>query len=192
MLIRVDALAGRFASDHLHILVVDERVEKANGVAPSAHAGQEVVGDASLLLGHLLPHLASDDALEFADHLGEGCGTHDRADDVVSVVHPSGPLAERLVDRVLEDPGTFLDGMDLGSEQLHPVDVERLPLDVVHSHEDLALESEVGRQRCGGDAVLSRAGLGDDSLLAHLLGEEALADHVVDLVRAGMVQVLPL
>ena len=129
---------------------------------------------------------------EFADHLGKGCGTHDRADDVVGVVHPSGPLAERLVDRVLEDPGTFLDGMDPGSEQLHPVDVERLPLDVVHSHEDLALESEVGRQRCGGDAVLSRAGLGDDSLLAHLLGEEALADHVVDLVRAGMVQVLPL
>ena len=82
--------------------------------------------------------------------------------------------------------------MDLGSEQLHPVDVERLPLDIVHSHEDLAFQSEVGCQRGGGDAVLSRSGLRDDPLLPHLLGEEALADHVVDLVGAGVVEVLPL
>ncbi|MND30601.1 hypothetical protein D3C80_211340 [compost metagenome] len=36
------------------------------------------------------------------------------------------------------------------------------------------------------------AGLGDDALLAHALGQEDLADAVVDLVRAGMVQLFAL
>ena len=43
-----------------------------------------------------------------------------------------------------------------------------------------------------GDAVLPRAGLGDDARLAHALGEQDLADGVVDLVRAGVVQVFAL
>ena len=43
-----------------------------------------------------------------------------------------------------------------------------------------------------GDAVLARAGLGDDALLAHALGKQALAERVVDLVRAGVQQVFAL
>ena len=38
----------------------------------------------------------------------------------------------------------------------------------------------------------ARAGLGDDALLAHALGQQSLADGVVDLVRAGMVKVFAL
>jgi hypothetical protein len=44
----------------------------------------------------------------------------------------------------------------------------------------------------GGHAVLTGAGLGDDALLAHALGEQGLAEGVVDLVRAGVQQVLAL
>ena len=44
----------------------------------------------------------------------------------------------------------------------------------------------------GGDAVLAGAGLGDDALLAHAAGEQRLAEHVVDLVRAGVGEVLAL
>jgi hypothetical protein len=40
--------------------------------------------------------------------------------------------------------------------------------------------------------VLARAGLGDDAGLAHPPGEQGLAQHVVDLVRAGVGQVLAL
>jgi len=40
--------------------------------------------------------------------------------------------------------------------------------------------------------VLAGAGLGDDPLLAHACGQQGLADGVVDLVRAGVVQVLAL
>ena len=44
----------------------------------------------------------------------------------------------------------------------------------------------------GGDAVLARAGLGDDARLAHALGEQDLAEAIVDLVRAGVIEVLAL
>lgn len=40
--------------------------------------------------------------------------------------------------------------------------------------------------------MLAGAGLGDDAGLAHALGEQRLAQHVVDLVRAGVVEVLAL
>ncbi len=42
------------------------------------------------------------------------------------------------------------------------------------------------------DAVLAGAGLGDDARLAHALGEQDLAEAIVDLVRAGVVQLLAL
>ncbi len=44
----------------------------------------------------------------------------------------------------------------------------------------------------GGDTVLTSAGLGDDPGLPHPLGEKRLAEHVVDLVAAGVVEVLTL
>ena len=43
-----------------------------------------------------------------------------------------------------------------------------------------------------GHAVLAGAGLGDDALLAHALGQQSLTDAVVDLVGAGVQQVLAL
>ena len=44
----------------------------------------------------------------------------------------------------------------------------------------------------GGDAVLARSGFRDDARLAHLCGEKALANGVVDFVRAGVEQVFAL
>ena len=44
----------------------------------------------------------------------------------------------------------------------------------------------------GGHAVLAGPGLGDDRRLAHVPGQQRLAEHVVDLVGAGVGQVLPL
>ena len=38
--------------------------------------------------------------------------------------------------------------------------------------------------------MLTRTGLGDDAALAHASSNQSLADRVVDLVRAGVVQVL--
>ena len=40
--------------------------------------------------------------------------------------------------------------------------------------------------------MLAGAGLGDDARLAHLTGQQGLAQHIVDLVRSGVVQVFSL
>ena len=83
-------------------------------------------------------------------------------------------------------------GSTVGAEEPHPLDVGRLPAHVLGAHVDDALEPEPragGRRR---DAVLSGARLGDDPPLPEPPREHDLAERVVDLVRAGVVQVLAL
>ena len=85
-----------------------------------------------------------------------------------------------------------LDGAHLGAEHLHAQHVRLLPLDVDRAHVDDAGQTELGAQRRGGDAMHAGAGLGDDAGLAHALGQHDLAEHVVHLVRAGVVELLAL
>ena len=68
-----------------------------------------------------------------------------------------------------------LTGIDLGAEQAHARDVERLALGVDLAHVDRALEAEQGRRGGGRHAVLAGAGLGDHARLAEALGEQRLA-----------------
>ena len=82
--------------------------------------------------------------------------------------------------------------MDRGAEQLHAEDVERLPPHVLGAHEDLALQAEQRGDRRRRHAVLPGAGFGDDARLAHAARQQSLADRVVDLVRAGVTEVLAL
>ena len=67
-----------------------------------------------------------------------------------------------------------------------------MALDVLGTHVDDALHAEACRNRGRGHAMHACAGLGDHSLLAHAARQEGLADGVVDLVGASMVQVFPL
>lgn len=143
--VRVHPLARGLAPYHADAGVVDELVEQPYGVAPAAHACQEAVRPAPLGLGQLGADLPADYALEVADHRGIRMGPHDRPDDVVGVLDAPGPLPEGLVDRVLEHPGARRHRVHLGPQELHPVDVEGLPLDVPRAHVDLALQPEVGR-----------------------------------------------
>ncbi|CAM5312182.1 hypothetical protein SHIRM173S_11306 [Streptomyces hirsutus] len=136
--------------------------------------------------------LDADDAVEVAHHAGEGVGSGDGAEEVVRAVDVGDPVAERLVDGVLEGAAAGLHGDDLGAEHAHPGHVEGLALGVDLAHVDGAVEAEQGAGGGGGDAVLAGAGLGDDTGLAHAPGEQGLAEHVVDLVGAGVVEVLAL
>ena len=106
---------------------------------------------------HCAARLVADDALELAHHPRERMRADDRADAVVRRLDGRDPVAQRLVDRVLERRAARLDRDDLGAEQLHAPHVERLALDVDRAHEDGAVEPE---QRGGGrgrDAVLAGA-----------------------------------
>ena len=141
---------------------------------------------------HLLAHLLADDGLEVAHHGRIGMRAGGRADDVVGVAHVGDPVAQRLVHGVLQGLRAGGDGVDLGAQQLHAEHVGLLALDVDRAHEDLAGHVELGAHGGHRDAVLAGAGLGDDARLAHALGEQDLAEAVVDLVAAGVVELVAL
>ena len=63
---------------------------------------------------------------------------------------------------------------------------------VLGAHVDDAFEPEQRARGGARHAVLAGAGLGDDARLAHALGEQRLAERVVDLVRAGVREVFAL
>jgi hypothetical protein len=66
------------------------------------------------------------------------------------------------------------------------------PSDVDRPHIDDALQAELGAQGGGGDAVHAGASLGDDARLAHAARQHDLAQHIVHLVSAGVIEVLAL
>ena len=116
----------------------------------------------------------------------------DGADAIECRADIGHPVAQRLVHGVFERLGAGLDRNDLGPEHVHAKHIGLLPLDVDRAHIDDAFEAEARAQRGGGDAVHAGAGLGDDALLAHAPRQENLAEHVVDLVRAGVIELFAL
>ena len=117
---------------------------------------------------------------------------HHGADAVVGVFDFGDPGTHGLVDRILQRAASRGGGDDSRSEQAHPVDVELLALDVDFAHVDGAGHAEQRGCGCGGDTVLAGTGFGDQVRLAHALREECLANHVIDLVAARVVEVFTL
>ena len=188
----VEAIAGCLATEQLDAGIIDERGEGSDGVGTATHAGHDDVGQASLGGEQLCARLVADNTLKVAHQLRERVRAGGRTKDVVGRLHVGHPVAEGLVDRVLEGRRSSRHGDNFGSEHLHARDVQRLALGVLTSHVDRAVESKESSCGRGGHAVLASAGLGDDTRLAQLLGEQGLTEHVVDLVRARVVQVLAL
>src|SRR5260370_38827314 len=79
---------------------------------------------------------------------------------------------------------------DVGAGSFHGEDGGLLPLDVGHAHIDDARDVEEGAGRRRRAAVLAGASLGDDPPLFHAAGQQYLTEAVVDLVRAGMVELV--
>ena len=172
---------------------VEESGEGAHGVAPTADAGHDPVGiGAAQDLAALGPGLLAHHPLELPHHPRIGMGPDHRPDAVVGVLDRGHPVAQCFVDGVLQRGAAGVDGHDLGAEQPHAEDVEGLAVDVDRPHEHLAPQAEQGGGGGGGHAVLAGTGLGDHRRLAHVAGQQCLAEHVVDLVGAGVGQVLPL
>ena len=83
-------------------------------------------------------------------------------------------------------------GDDLGSHEPHTGDVESLTLHIDCSHVNGASHAKASADGGGCDAVLPGSGFCNDAFLAQALGEEDLADGVVDLVGAGVEEVFSL
>ena len=188
----VQPVAGGLDAHQRHVAVAHERGERADGVGAAAHAGDQPVGQAPLGGLDLLADLLADRALEVAHHRRVGRRAHGRPDHVVGVPHVGHPVADGGADRLLEGARADVHGLDRGAQQVHALHVGLLAAHVLGAHVHHALQVQ---QRAGGgdaDAVLAGAGLGDHAALAHPLGQQRLAERVVDLVRAGVQQVLAL
>ena len=143
-------------------------------------------------LQHLGAGLVADHGLEIAHHRGIGMRPRRRTDDVERVVDIGDPVAQRLVHRVLQGARAGRDAAHFRAQQAHAEDIGLLPLHVHFAHIDDARQAEARRHCGGGHAMLAGAGLGDDAGLAHAAGQQDLAQAIVDLVRAGVIEVFAL
>ncbi len=82
--------------------------------------------------------------------------------------------------------------INLRAQHAHARNIERLTRHVFRAHVDDAFEAKMRGNSGGCDAVLAGAGLCNDARFAHSYGEQALADSVIDFVRAGVEQVFAL
>ena len=114
------------------------------------------------------------------------------AEQVIGIAHVRDPVAKRFVDRVFQGLGTGFHTAHFCAHQFHAKHIERLPLHVLGTHVDDALESEACADRGCGDAMLTGAGLGNDAALAHATRKQHLPQRIVDLVRASVAEVFAL
>ncbi len=131
-------------------------------------------------------------ALEVLDDGRVRVRPHRRAQHVVGRLDVGDPVAHRLVDRVLERGRAAGHGAHLGARARACAGRWALALDVLGAHVHDARQVEQGAGGGRGDAVLAGAGLGDDPGLAQAPGQQRLPQRVVDLVGAGVGEVLAL
>src|SRR5262245_1233858 len=192
MLARLEAMPGGLDAVDLDVGVVEERKEQPHGIRAAADAGDEQIGQPSFGLLHLHSHLLADHRLEVAHHHGIGVRARDRADAVEGVGNVADPVPQGLVHRVFERLRAGLDRPHGRAERLHAQHVGLLARNVNRAHVDDAFEPELGAHGRSRDAVHAGAGLGDDAWLAHPAGQHDLAEHVIHLVGAGVIEVLAL
>ena len=159
-------------------------------VAAAPDTGDHLGRKLPLLFEDLPPRFAPDHRLKVADHLRIRVGTGDRADHVKGVLGSGDPVADRLVHRILQRGGTALDCDHPAAQRDHAIDIGRLAFHVNRSHENIALHAEEGRHRRGADAVHPGAGLRDQPALSHPPCQQRLTERIVDLVGAGVIEVL--
>eukprot|EP00123_Amoebidium_parasiticum_P018300 comp24164_c0_seq1/m.44071 comp24164_c0_seq1/g.44071 ORF comp24164_c0_seq1/g.44071 comp24164_c0_seq1/m.44071 type:complete len:327 (+) comp24164_c0_seq1:222-1202(+) len=179
---RLHPVTTSLHAHQLHLLVVDERVEDAHGIAATAHTGNHIVRQFPGRLEHLLTGLLADDRLKVAHNHGEWIGPNHRPNQVVRGGDVCDPVAHGLVNGILQCPCPGLHWHDLGPQQLHAEHVQRLSLYVLSPHVHGQVQVQHGADRGCGHTVLACACLGNDAALAQALGQQGLAYGVVDLV----------
>ena len=187
------AIAARLVAVQIHAFVIKESVHDADGVGTAADACANRIRmvDAVPILKLLLGFL-TDDLLEVAHHCREWMRTGNSAQQVVSVFYIGNPVTKSLVDGVLKDVIAQGDFHDFRTEHAHTCNVQGLTTRIDLAHVDAAFQAEHGAHRSGGDTVLTCTGFSDDTGLAHALDQQSLPECIVDLVRAGMVEILTL
>ena len=188
----LDPEAAGLHADQPHALVLDERMEQADRVAPAADTGQQCGRQSPFRLENLFACFAADHALEVADHHRIRVRAERRTEDIVRRADIRHPVAHRFVDGFLER--LLADGYRhyRGAEAFHAENIQCLTLHVHLAHVDDTLEAEHRADRGRGHTVLAGARLGDDALLSHAFGEQNLPHGIINLVCARVAEVLAL
>ena len=168
-------------------------MEQADGVRAAADAGDHGIRQAAGALQDLRARLAADDGLQLAHQVRIGMRADRRAEQVVGAVRIGHPVAQRLVDGGAQRPVAAGHRHHRGAEQAHAADVRRLALHVDRAHVHRARQADA---RAGRGASRRRAGRRRSrrrcACAPRRLREQRLAERVVDLVRAGVREVLAL
>ena len=188
----VEPKTRRLDAKNFHRRIVEKGMKQANRIGAAADTGKQRIREPAFGELHLRLCFLADHALEIADHRGIGMRPGHRADAIECVFDIGDPVAQGLVHRVLQGLGARFDRHDRGAKQVHAKDIGLLPLDIDGPHVDDTIEPEARASGGRRDTVLARPRLGDDAGFAHPAGEKNLAKHIVDLVRAGVIQFLAL
>ena len=183
VLAHVRANATGFGTNQANVLVFDKRSEHADGVASATHAGDDR-GNVDVALGCLTFDFFTDDGLERANDIRERGRTEGGTEHVVGVLEIRGPVAHGFVHGILQGAATARNRNDLRTVHFHGRHVRLLAAHIDFSHVHHAFEAELCASGGGGKPVLTGTRLRDNAGFAHLLGEQALTDSVVDLVGA--------
>ena len=178
-------------TDH-DLPVVQEGVKQTDSIGTAADTGHQRVRQAAQLIQTLPPRLPARDRVKIAHHGRIGMRSGDSADDIEGIINMRHPVAHGLIEGVFQGPGAGLDRRHRRAQQFHFEHIAGLSPDILGPHIDDAFHAIAGRDRGRGHAVLPGAGFGNDAPLAHAPGEQGLAHGVIDLVRAGMIQVFTL
>ena len=179
-------------ADELHARLVQKRMEHADGIGAAAHAGHHGIRQFARPLLHLLARLLPDDLLEHPHQRGERMRPRRRAKAVMRGLLLGYPGPQRLIDGVLERARAALHRDDRRPEQTHAHNIGSLPLHIFRAHVHRAAHAQTGRRHSRGHPVMPCAGLRHQRRLAHILGQQRLSQRIIDLVRPGMQQILPL
>ena len=188
----VHTFTGRLHAHQVHVRIIQEGREHADGVRAAAHAGSDVLGQPAVPFQELRACLAPDDRLEVPNHLRERVRPHNRSDRIQIIGRVRQVLLEGTVHGFLQRGRPPRHRHQPAPQNAHLRDVGVLFLDVHLTHVDLAGNAHQCTGGCQRHPVLPGPGLGNHLLLAHETGQQCFAQAVVDLVRTRMVEVLAL
>src|SRR5690606_17599160 len=184
--------ARRLDADEADVRLIDIGMENAHGIGAAPHCRNDVIWLAAGVLGHLLQAFVTDDRLEVTHHHGIGMWAGYGTNDVEGSLYIGDPVAHGFVQGIFERARAGIDRHNGGTQQLHAINVRRLATDIfaTHVHDTFqAIARSHGGRR---DAMLAGARFRNNARLTQAAGQKNLTNAVIDLMRAGMVQVFAL
>ena len=161
-------------------------------IGAAADTGDERVRQSAGRFQTLLPGFPADYRLQVPDQYRIWMRPGHGADNIERIVHVAYPVPHGFIHGILESLRTGSDFFNHGSQQFHPEYVHGLAPYIFGAHIDDTLEAKPGGNRGSGHAVLACAGFSNDAGFPHPLRQQGLAHRVIDLMGAGMIQVLAL